>query len=150
MTTSPEIRSIPAQRAPSVRGVTTRHASGPADRRSYAASFEADAALGVAPAGPPFIRYLETGERFVLELGVPVPAGIDGDLEDSELPGGRVAVLRHVGPYDGLPQAFEQLRDWIAASGEQIAGPGWESYLTDPRTEPDSSSWVTDVYLPVR
>ena len=84
----------------------------------------------------------------MLELGVPVPEGLG--LEDTSLPGGRVAVLRHVGPYDGLPQAFERLGEWVAASGEQVAGPGWESYVTDPREERDSSRWVTDVYLPVR
>jgi pimeloyl-ACP methyl ester carboxylesterase len=150
VTTHPELRLIDPQPAAAVRAETTRDGIAAVVDRAFPALFQRLGAVGVAPAGPPFIRYLETGERFVLELGVPVPEGVDRDLEDSSLPGGRVAVLRHIGPYDELPQAFERLRDWVTARGEQIAGPGWESYMTDPRTEPDPSSWVTDVYLPVR
>jgi hypothetical protein len=34
----------------------------------------------VAPDGPPFIRYLDIGERLEIELGVPVAEGV-GALE---------------------------------------------------------------------
>jgi effector-binding domain-containing protein len=148
MTTEPEIRSIDAQPAAAQRAETTRDGIPGAVDRTFPALFARLGELGVAPAGAPYIRYLETGERFVLELGIPVPDGLG--IEDVSLPAGRVAVLRHVGPYDRLPEAFERLGEWVAANGEQVAGPGWESYVTDPRAEADSSRWVTDVYLPVR
>jgi len=150
MTPTPEFRSITAQPAATQREETTRDGIAATVDRVFPALFRRLGEVGVAPAGAPFIRYLETGDRYVLELGVPVPEGVDSNLEDSSLPAGRVAYLRHVGPYDGLPQAFEELREWIAANGEEIAGPGWEIYVTDPRAEPDSSRWVTDVYVPVR
>jgi effector-binding domain-containing protein len=65
----------------------------------------------------------------------------------SGLPGGRVAVLRHVGPFSGLRDACERLQEW---AGDRAAGPFWESYVTNPREEPDSSRWVTEIFLPLR
>ena len=62
--------------------------------------------LGVEPSGPPYIRYLRTGAELELELGIPV--GPDAE-QSSGLPGGRAAVLRHVGPFSGLRAACAAL-----------------------------------------
>jgi effector-binding domain-containing protein len=59
-------------------------------------------------------------------------------------------VLRHIGPYQGLQGAFARLRSWIGEHGEAAAGPSWEVYVTDPRTEPDATNWITDIYQPLR
>ena len=69
------------------------------------------AELGVEPAGPPYIRYLRTGAELELELGIPV--GPDAG-QSSGLPGGRAAVLRHVGPFSGLREAWRRsrLQEW--------------------------------------
>jgi hypothetical protein len=72
----------------------------------------------IQPAGPPFIRYLKTGERFEIEL-------------------------------DGLRNACEQLVAWVEERDEEAAGPHWETYVTDPRTEPDTSKRITEIYLPL-
>jgi effector-binding domain-containing protein len=107
--------------------------------------------LGIAPSGPPFVRYLETGQRFEIELGVPVPrdvAELDGTGVKS-LPGGRAAVLRYVGPYEGLRDACEQLGSWLQERGETALGPHWEVYVTDPRSEPDASKRITEIYQPL-
>ena len=67
--------------------------------------------LGVAPADAPFIRYLKTGDQLEIELGVPVAPGV-APLErrdEASLPGGRVAVLRHIGPFEDLWAACERL-----------------------------------------
>jgi effector-binding domain-containing protein len=59
-----------------------------------------------APAGPPFIRYLDAGERFEIQLGVPVSPGaaeLEG-LDAVTLPAGRAAVLRHIGPFTEVYQ----------------------------------------------
>src|SRR5207237_964559 len=90
---------------------------------------------GVAPAGPPFVRYLDTGDdRLEVELGVPVPGDateFDG-AERSTLPGGRVAVWRYVGPYSGLREACEQLGTSVKELGEKDAGPCWEGHVREP------------------
>ena len=37
----------------------------------------------------------------------------------------------------------------MAGQGEEPAGPFWESYVTNPREEPDSSKWITDIAQPI-
>ncbi len=144
MSTDPEIRELSPQ--PAVVEVTVTDDAGiPAAVDSgFPRLFGRLADLGVEPAGPPYIRYLRTGAEMELELGIPV--GPDAG-QSSGLPGGRVAVLRHVGPFSGLRDACERLQEW---AGERAAGPFWESYLTNPREEPDASRWITEIVLPMR
>jgi effector-binding domain-containing protein len=116
---------------------------------AYGATFpRVFAALGerrLAPAGPPFGRYLEwSAERVVVEIGVPVAEALadvpvetpDGELRSSTLPGGTVATLTHVGSYEGLPDANRTLATWIAEQGLERSDALWESYASDPETVP--------------
>jgi effector-binding domain-containing protein len=144
-----EIRDVPAQPA------AVHHAVAPATDlasvidRTFPELFGRLAELGVMPSGPPFVRYLKTGEELEVELGVPVPTELSG-IEQSTLPGGRVAVWRHVGPYSELRAACEELGKSVEDLGERADGPFWESYVTDPSTEPDASKRVTEIYQPLR
>ena len=71
------------------------------------------------------------------------------------LPGGRYAVLRHTGPYDGLLASNAALQEWADEHGIEFdtwdtpAGSAWrgraEHYLTDPSQEPDPAKWEVDV-----
>jgi effector-binding domain-containing protein len=149
---NPEIRDLSAQPAAVGRAVTDADRLGQAIDRTFPELFEKLARTGTAPAGPPFVLYLETADRLEVELGVPVPQDVDeleGVERSSTLPSGRTAVLRYTGPYDGLRAACEQLRDWVIAQDEKPAGPFWETYVTDPRTEPDPSKRITDIYMPL-
>ncbi|WP_042395365.1 GyrI-like domain-containing protein [Streptacidiphilus carbonis] len=118
------------------------------------------AALGVAPAGAPFLKYdvIDMERGLEVEAGVPVagPAAEgEGDLFFGVLPGGRYALHTHVGGFDGLVGATALLLERAAAAGLRWdmvpteAGDRWgcriESYLTDPRTQPDSSKWETEL-----
>ena len=146
MTLDPEIRELSPQPAV-VEVAVTDDAGLPAVVDSgFPRLFGRLAELGVEPAGPPYIRYLRTGEELELELGIPV--GPDAE-QSSGLPGGRAAVLRHVGPFSGLRAACEALGRWVAGQGEEPAGPFWESYVTNPREEPDSSKWITEIVQPI-
>jgi effector-binding domain-containing protein len=148
MTPVPEIRELPAQPAAVEVSVTDAAGSTAVIDRGFPRLFGRLAELGVAPAGPPYIRYLRMGEQLELELGIPVPAG--SAAADGALPAGRVAVLRHIGHFSGLREAGEGLERWVAEQGEEVAGPFWEAYVTDPSSEPDSSKWITDIHVPVR
>jgi|SRR5215207_5808980 len=72
MTLGPEIRELSPQ--PAVTEVAVTDAAGiPAVVDSgFPRLFGRLAELGVELAGPPFIRYLRTGEELEMELGIPV------------------------------------------------------------------------------
>jgi effector-binding domain-containing protein len=118
------------------------------------------AGAGVAPAGPPYARYHAWGGDIAdVEIGFPVAQAIaglprlaeapEGDVGGSELPGGRVAVVVHRGPYQELGDAYGQLHDWIHAQGEED-GPGpWETYLDNPEEVEDVSELRTEIRWPV-
>ena len=116
---------------------------------------------GVAPAGAPLIRYLviDMAAKLDIELGVPVAAPLLGDdrISACVLPAGRYATLIYTGDYSGLVGANAALLDWGAKNG--LAWDAWtaesgdafgarfESYLTDPREEPDPAKWETEVAI---
>jgi effector-binding domain-containing protein len=108
---------------------------------------------GIVIVGQPFARYhpvTEGEDRFEVEAGFPVGGPIEphGDVEASTLPGGPHATTVHVGPYDGLPAAYDALAKWIAAEGGMPAGDIWEVYESDPEQEPDPATWRTRVFWP--
>jgi effector-binding domain-containing protein len=114
---------------------------------------------GIAVGGQPFIRYLviDMAAELEIELAVPVgaPAGGTGRIRAGVLPGGRYAVLRHTGPYDGLIASNAALQRWARDHGveldtwETARGSAWRSraehYLTDPSKEADPAKWEVDV-----
>jgi effector-binding domain-containing protein len=76
---------------------------------------------GVAPAGPPFIRYYEVdraGEPLDVEVGVPVDGAPEGDarVRADALPAGSYLTFLHVGPYTS-----ESARDLADARAELLA-----------------------------
>ena len=117
------------------------------------------AGRGIAPAGPPLIRYLviDMAGELHIELGVPVAAPVtaSGRIQPGVLPEGRYAVLRHTGPYDGLVASNAALLHWAQEKGIQFdtwdtpQGAAWrcraEHYLTNPAEEPDPAKLETDV-----
>lgn len=116
-------------------------------------------AQGAAPAGAPFFRYLvvDGAPLIDVEAGLPVASPMAGDdrVSTGELPAGTYAVVRHVGPYDGIYGTTEALMAWAEANGVRWLklgdGSTWaswvESYLTDPATEADPQRWVTEIAI---
>lgn len=107
---------------------------------------------GVELAGPPFARYLSLSPtRIEAEIGCPVwrPAPHVGRVYPGQLPGGRVASIIHVGPYDTLEDTYTRLTAWLADAGIQGSGPMWEVYWTDPVAEPDPATWRTEILIPL-
>jgi effector-binding domain-containing protein len=116
-------------------------------------------ARGQSPAGPPFFRYLviDMNAKLEVEVGVPVTAALadDGDVRGGALPAGRYATVTHVGAPNTLVEATRSLLDWAAEQGlnwdmvaegsEERWGCRIESYLTDPRLEPDTKKWQTEL-----
>jgi effector-binding domain-containing protein len=114
--------------------------------RDFPALFALLDERGVEPSGPPFIRYLNVDmeRELEIEFGVPVDGG--AGVHTASLPAGDYATLMYVGPYGGLRPAHDALQQWAEERSF-----GWseriETYITDPRREPDSSRWETEVAL---
>lgn len=109
-------------------------------------------AQGVAIAGPPFGFYPRMPSDTVeVAVGFPVAVAVtpDGEVNPFELPGGRVVTGIHVGPYESLEASYRELMDWAAAAGHSLAEHMWESYLTDPSSQPDPATWQTKITWPL-
>jgi effector-binding domain-containing protein len=116
-------------------------------------------ARGLAPAGPPFLKYnvIDMARQLELETGVPVtaPAADEGEVISGVLPAGRYATVTHVGHPSELMGVTKALLDWAAGQGltwdmsPDVDGDRWgsrlEIWLTDPAEEPDMSKWVTQL-----
>lgn len=118
----------------------------------FPAVYAAVAAQGIAPTQPPFTRYLDMAEGTLrFEAGVPLagPFADTATVVGETLPGGEVAVLWHIGPYETLGDSHDRLHEWIAAQGRQPGDAPWEMYWTDPGEEPDPARWRTEIVQPL-
>ncbi|QNP64721.1 GyrI-like domain-containing protein [Streptomyces genisteinicus] len=114
---------------------------------------------GTPLAGAPFFRYdaLDMDAESVVEAGVPVAGAPEpeGDIRIGVLPAGRYVTVTHLGHPDRLFDVVADLREWAAREGlewdmTEVGGvEHWacrlESYLTDPRVEPDPAKWEVEL-----
>jgi effector-binding domain-containing protein len=155
----PRIETRAAQPYAGIRVAVTMAGFPAAADSTFPALFGWLAAQGLAPAGPPFIRYhvIDMAAELQVEFGAPVRAPIeaDGRIQPGTVPAGDYLVLRHTGPYDQLIGANAALQAYAKQHGIEFAardtpeGQAWdgrfEHYLTDPTAEPDAARWQTDV-----
>jgi len=118
---------------------------------AFAKTYHALGQAGVEPAGPPFARYFSMDEPIEFEAGVMVAAPFAGmaEVKPGQIGGVKAAVGIHVGPYETLSQTYAAMMGWIEGLGRSVAGPMWETYLTDPTVEPDPQRWRTEIFIPV-
>jgi AraC family transcriptional regulator len=87
---------------------------------------------------------LRSDAGVVVPEGVALPAG----LTEVRLPAGRYARTTHIGPYQGLGDAWARLMGaWLQESGERSGnGPRYERYLNTPmNAKPEELK--TELYL---
>lgn len=112
---------------------------------------------GIALTGLPFTRYTDMGPGLItMEPGMRIaPSSVasavaeDSEVKSDTLPGGSVAATLHTGPYDGLPDAYAAIQQWIEAEGFNAGGAPWECYVNDPSEHPDPAEWKTEVFWPL-
>lgn len=120
--------------------------------RAFHAVAVALAAEGIAPIGPPFGLYRGMpGLEVDIAAGFPIEAPFRpyGKVLPDELPGGRAVVAIHEGPFDTMERTYALMQSWMAEHElfpDQLM---WESYLTDPSTEPDPAKWRTEIVWPI-
>jgi AraC family transcriptional regulator len=154
------IDELPEQRLAAVRHVGPYQGIGAAfDRLGDWAQAHADAVLGA-----PLAVYVDDPARVPPEAlrsdaAVPVSEdvtiggapgmGVPG-VGEVRLAGGRYAVHRHVGPYEGLAGAWRDFMVEVGGSGAVAdpTRPCFEVYANEPGTVPDDQL-VTLLHLPV-
>ncbi|GIF19997.1 AraC family transcriptional regulator [Actinoplanes tereljensis] len=149
------VRDLPTIHALVMRRRVTRDEIAAALGECLPAVFDYAQRNGLAIAGPPFARYPEVGMgSLVIEGGItiaePPSTPLDDGIEALVIPAGRAAVTIHRGPYDGLPESYQQVEKWMRDQGLSAAGAPWETYLTDPGDHPDPATWETEIVQPVR
>ncbi|WP_193070943.1 GyrI-like domain-containing protein [Brevibacterium sp. FME37] len=107
-------------------------------------------------AGPAFALYTrQPSDTVDLEIGLPLTSGLTRALPlgeeliaiPSQLPGGSVAALTHIGGYDGLGEAWAGLMKEAVDAGHHPDLPFFEVYVTEPRPDMDPKDLRTDLYL---
>lgn len=85
-------------------------------------------------------------------ISVPEPVSdAAAGVETFEIAGGPCAMLRHVGPYEGLGGCYAWLYGtWLPDSGRAPAAqPPYEHYVNDPHRTPPADL-VTIIHLPLK
>jgi effector-binding domain-containing protein len=105
---------------------------------------------GATADAPPFVIYHGSpggnDRPFDIEICVPVSRTVDPPTGwvTKELPAGTFASVVHIGPYDMLGTAYDELGAWIAREGFAIAGPPREVYMSEPSTPPGETRTVIE------
>ena len=83
------------------------------------------------------------------DAGLTIPGTVhapDGLIEQ-HIPAGRYARTVHKGGYEGLPAAWNALKnEWLSKSGHRMGHPSYEVYLNNPMTTP-KEGLLTEIYL---
>ena len=160
MITEPKIEDRNEQHYVGIRTQVTMQEMGPVLPPLWGEVYGWLASKGLKPAGAPLWRYriVDMEAKMEIDVGVPVATTVTGDgrVTADILPAGRYATLIYTGPYDGLMRATGDLLDWAKEKAivwdKWPVGPtgeGWrarvENYLTDPKEEPDSAKWETEL-----
>ncbi len=107
--------------------------------------------LGVQPVSAPFVAYFNMDMQDLdMEVGFPVmqPLPGKGEVQPSEIPGGKAATCLHIGPYPELSAAYQALSTWISENGFQPTGVSYEFYLNDPEDTPPEKL-ETQIFFPL-
>jgi effector-binding domain-containing protein len=116
--------------------------------RAFSVTSRAIISGGARFGGHPFARYTAFGEHIEAAVGFPFTGDLPATegIEITELPGGRTAMVRHIGPYSEIGLAWERGTAFMKEQGLTPSGPGWECYLTDPA---DPGPPITEVFWPL-
>jgi effector-binding domain-containing protein len=109
----------------------------------------------IEQSGPPFTLYADeeyTPDDMTLVAGI----GCDGELADlpdgiklREFGGGRSVVTTYRGPYEALPQAWQEAWSWLTEHGHVGRGPGYEVYRVSFAETSNPDEFETDIIVPI-
>jgi len=118
----------------------------------YGEIMQALGSCGIQPVGPPFAMYHNMDMSSLdVEIGFPVAGKVEasGRVKPGKLPGGRVAVTLHEGPYEKIEGAYNRLMAFVRDQGLEMESFTYEFYLNDPDETPPEDL-RTEIYFPVK
>ncbi len=122
---------------------------------TFTALFPLLESRGITPTGPGFsLHHRMPDETATFEVGIPVDRPLDGEVtadngvvfSPSTLPAGHIATVSHLGPYDGLSDAWGAFLQRVSDGGSRPQLPFWEVYVSEPGPEADPATLRTDLY----
>ena len=102
--------------------------------------------------GAPFAIYHEYSvDKVELEPGFPIsrPGVNSGGIIAKTIAPMRVIRVDYHGAYENIPDVYTFIKEFTARKMFTVTGPPWESYVTDPGAEPDTSKWLTQIFHPI-
>ena len=147
-----EIRTVEDQDIAAIRVQTPIEKLSEHMGACYGEVMQCVASQNVQPAGPPFAIYHNMDmSNLDVEIGFPVTSKIEssGRVKAGSIPGGKVAVETHVGPYDTIGDAYNRLTAFVKEKGLEVNNFSYEYYLNDPGETPPEEL-QTEIYFPVK
>jgi effector-binding domain-containing protein len=147
-----EIKDQPAQPTLSIRARTPVEELPALLGESYGKIATYLAELGESPTGAPFAAYYNMDMQDLdVEVGFPVAKPLAGknEIQASQVPGGQLASILHVGPYSDIAPAYEALAEYVKEQGREPTGISYEFYLNDPQKTPPAELH-TQVLFPLQ
>ncbi len=105
--------------------------------------------------GPAFClvtKWDEAAKQTEMICAFPVAADakVPAKYKIQQVPAGKAVKAVHKGDYAGLMNAHIEINEYIMSKNLAMAGNPWETYVTDPMTEKDTTKWVTEIYYPIQ
>ena len=127
---------VPAQKVVAIKASASLSQIGDTIGSAFGELYQLIGQRGIAPAGPPTAVYgdMKRPDEIEVEICVPIAEETppEGRVIIDELPASRVLRTLHRGPYDDLPEAYEELEQYAAAHHVPLATGMREQYLNGP------------------
>jgi effector-binding domain-containing protein len=109
-------------------------------------------AQGVAATGPWFAHHLrKPDDNFDFEITLPVSQAVTptGRVEAGISPILEVIQTTYTGPYEDLPEAWQDFMGWVKDNGHNVADHFYEVYTKNPGDGVESSHYQTELICPL-
>jgi DNA-binding transcriptional MerR regulator len=151
--TAVERRTIPARTVASVRGTIAEYKDEGYLWQRLRSGLPAARAVPAPEARAVAVfhddTYVEHDADVEVQLDVAAPFASAGDVRCVDVPALDVAVGVLHGSYEGIGEVMADLGRWVGEHDLRIDGSMFNVYRVGPSDNPDPSTWVTEVCLPV-
>ncbi len=108
---------------------------------------------GAEQTAPPMLNvFKNTDSGYTTRVALPVNKHLkdEGDIQFKQMLGkGNIMVTEVKGGPAHIQKAFDQMQNFIEDNRRTAPAIEFQSLITDRRTEPDTSKWITKLYWPV-